>query len=217
MNPVVMMKHPRSVVACALACAFAFLAGCDGGKKDERKDAGNGSGAAATQSAAGVPQIGVPFTPRDRYKPVVGKRGGRFVQDSLGEPKSFNPITSGETSTSDYTDVIFQGLTDLDPWTGEVRPMLAESWETSADGLVWTFKLRKDVQFNDGTPFTSEDVVFTWNDLTYDLSRPAGTEPRWPCSLRDIATFNGKIAKVEGVDAYTVRFTLPQRVAIWDQ
>src|SRR6185503_8164512 len=63
----------------------------------------------------------------------------------------------------------------------------------------------------------AEDVVFTWNDTVYDLNRPAGKEPRWPCSMRDIATFNGKIVKVEAVDEYTVKFTLPQKMAIWDQ
>jgi peptide/nickel transport system substrate-binding protein len=105
----------------------------------------------------------------------------------------------------------------MDPWTGEVKPLLAETWDVSQDGLIYTFKLRKDVKFNDGTPFTANDVVFTWNDAIYDLGRPAGTDPRWPCSMRDIATFQGKTVKVEAVDDFTVKFTLPQKVAIWDQ
>ena len=132
-------------------------------------------------------KVGIPYVTRDQYKPVVGKYGGQLVRDSLGEPKSFNPITAGETSSSDYTGRIFAGLTDVDPWTSQAIPSLAESWTTSADGLVWTFKLRKELVFNDNTPLTADDVAFTWNDLIYDLSRPAGSEPRWPCSTRDIA------------------------------
>jgi peptide/nickel transport system substrate-binding protein len=173
----------------------------------------------AQQKAAGVvaPKVGIPFGTREGYKPVVGKYGGRIVRDMLGEPKSFNPITASETSTTDYTQRIFQGLTDSDAFTGETTPVLAERWETSADGLTWTFHLRKDVQFNDGTPFSARDVVFTWNDLVYDLSRPAGTkDPRWPCSLRDLVTFDGKIIKVALVDDYTVTFTTPIKYAILD-
>jgi peptide/nickel transport system substrate-binding protein len=151
----------------------------------------------------------------DEVHPVVGKYGGRLVRDGLGEPKSFNPVTAGETSTSDFTDRIFQGLTDENPWSGEIEPCLAEKWEVADDKLTWTFHLRKDVTFNDGTPLTADDVVFTWNQCIYDLDRPAGKDPRWPCSTRDIATFDGKIIKVEKVDDYTVRFTTPVKIVIF--
>ncbi len=79
------------------------------------------------------------------------------------------------------------------------------------------FQVRKGVLFNDGTPLTAHDVEFTWNDLIYDQSRAAGVDPRWPCSMRDIVTFNGKPVKVEALDDNTVRFTLPEKVAIFDQ
>lgn len=170
-----------------------------------------------TGPAFKVPQVGQPYFTKEQYKPVVGKYGGKMVRATLGEPKSFNPIVASETSTTDFTQRIFQGLTDEDVFTGNVKPVLAESWEVAADGLTWTFKLRKDVTFNDGTPFTARDVVFTWNDLIYDLKRPAGSEPRWPCSMRDIVTFDGKIVKVEAIDDYTVRFVTPVKVAIFDE
>ena len=121
------------------------------------------------------------------------------MRDTFGEPKSFNPITSGESSTTDYTMFMFSGLTATDPYGTEYKPEIAESWTVSADGLVWEFKLRKDVLFNDGSPLKAGDVVFSWNDLVYDLHRPAGKEPRWPTSMRDIATFEGKIIKVDSV------------------
>jgi peptide/nickel transport system substrate-binding protein len=154
---------------------------------------------------------------REQWKPVPGVYGGRIVRDTLGEPKSFNPITAGETSTTAYTGRIFQGLTEIDPFTGDVIPLLAEKWEIADDGVTWTFHLRKDVTFNDGTPFTAADVEFTWNELTYDLTRPAGVDPRWPCSTRDAATFSGQIVQVKALDDYTVQFVTPVKVAIWDQ
>jgi peptide/nickel transport system substrate-binding protein len=209
----------RTILRTAALFLFTCLlaTGC---KKDDSSNAKKPADQGATTNPtaqSGIPRIGQPYTPRDQYKPVVGKYGGRLVRDQLGEPKSFNPITSGETSTSDYTDRMFEGLTTTDMWTDDVKPHLAESWEVSADGLTWTFKLRKGVKFNNGTPFTAHDVVFTWNELVYDNSRPAGTEPRWPSSLRDIATFDGKPVKVEAPDDFTVRFTLPVKVAIFDQ
>jgi peptide/nickel transport system substrate-binding protein len=174
---------------------------------------------AAGDEVAGVtsPNVGIKPMSADQYKPVIGKFGGRIVRDTLGEPKSFNPITAGETSTTEYTGRIFQGLTDIDPFSGDIRPLLAEKWEVAPDGLTWTFHLRHDVTFNDRTPFTAADVVFTWNDVVYDNTRPTGAEPRWPCSTRDATTFEGKTVKVEAVDDYTVRFTTPVKIAIWDQ
>jgi peptide/nickel transport system substrate-binding protein len=218
------MIRPFTLTFIGVLLAMSLVAGCDR-KKDDAGASGSStavpSASPATAPAAAAHtsaiKVGVPYVTRDQYKPVVGKYGGQLVRDIPGEPKSFNPITAGETSTTDFTQRIFQGLTDEDPWTGATIPALAEKWENSEDGLTWTFHLRKNVQFNDGTPFTADDVVFTWNDLIYDLSRPAGQDPRWPCSMRDATTFGGKIVKVEAVDPYTVKFTLPQKIAIFDQ
>lgn len=171
----------------------------------------------AQNARPAIPQIGIQAISKDQYKPVVGKYGGRIIRDTIGEPKSFNPVTAGETSTTAYTGRVFQGLTDIDAFTGDVKPLLAEKWEVADDGVTWTFHLRKDVKFNDGSPFTAADVVFTWNDLIYDNNRPEGKEPRWPSSTRDAATFGGKTVKVEAIDDYTVRFVTPVKVAIWDQ
>lgn len=169
----------------------------------------------AVAGPASRPLVGIPPVSREQYKPVPGKVGGRFVTDSLGEPKSFNPITSGETSTSDYTTRMFEGLTESDPFTGDVAPRIAEKWEVADDGVTWSFHLRKDVKFNDGVPLTAKDVVFTWNELVFDSNRPAGKEPRWPCSDRDIASVAGKPVVASAIDDHTVKFVTPTRNAIW--
>ena len=49
-----------------------------------------------------------------------------------------------------------------------MEPSLAESWEHSGDGLTWTFHLRDDVRWHDGTPFTAHDVEFTFNRIIYN-------------------------------------------------
>jgi peptide/nickel transport system substrate-binding protein len=212
------MQYPKQmIVAFALLLSSVFVA-CD--KSDSSKNGNAQSASATTQTTqtaetSSVPRVGIPVGTKESYKPVPGKYGGRVVRDHISEPKSFNPIVSSETSTSDYTQRMFEGLTRENAFTGEVEPGIAESWEVSPDGLVWTFKLRKDVKFNDGTPFTAQDVAFTWNEALFDSSRPAEKkDPRWPGSMRDLCTFEGKPIRVEAVDDYTVKFITPVKVAI---
>jgi len=132
----------------------------------------------------------------------VGKHGGTLVWSVFGSgPKTFNLPISQETSSSVPLSFLFDGLTEENRVTTEIEPSLAESWEFSQDGLVWTFYLRKGVTWFDGEPFTADDVVFTYNDIIYNDDITSG--------MRDLLTIEGKRIKVEKVDNYTVRFTLP--------
>ncbi len=117
------------------------------------------------------------------------------------EPKSFNEIVAQETSTTDITGLMFEGLTRFNPETGSVEPRLAESWETSPDGLEWIFHLRRGVEWFDGRPVTSGDVVFTFKKLIYN--------PSIISAARDVFTLDGKPIAVEALDSSTVLFRLP--------
>lgn len=173
------------------------------------------SPASKAQSAVKVPQVGKPSVSAEQYKPVVGRYGGRMVRDVLGEPKSFNPITAGETSTTDYTDRMFEGLIRADPFSGLIVPHIAESFSVADDKVTWTFVLRKDVRFNDGSPLTAKDVEFTWNELVYDNKRLANAkDPRWPNSTRDIAKVDGKAIEVTAIDDYTVKVVTASPTAL---
>jgi len=111
-------------------------------------------------------------------------------------------------STSEFTLSIFEGLTTVDAWTFERKPLLATAWEHDESGLVWTVKLREGVQWNDGKPFTADDVVFTYMDVIYNDDITT--------SMRDIITIEGKQWQVSKVDDFTVRFELPVKCAIFD-
>jgi peptide/nickel transport system substrate-binding protein len=98
---------------------------------------------------------------------------------------------------------LYDGLVRLQPESGDlVEPALAESWETSEDGLTKTFHLRKGVTFHDGTPFNADAVVFTFMRII---------DPNHPFHYGDmapgVANFD-HIEKVEKVDDYTVKTTL---------
>ena len=66
---------------------------------------------------------------------------------------------------------MFEYLTMSDRFTGEIKPNLASEWQRTEDAKNWRFKLRSDVTFHDGSPFTAKDVVLSWTLLTAQDSR----------------------------------------------
>lgn len=132
---------------------------------------------------------------------AIGTPGGKIILSSLGGPKSFNPIASNESSSSEFTGWIFQGLVDLDPVTGLPRAALADRWTADSSGKVYTFFLRPGLKFNDGSPLTADDVVFTWKELAF--------HPKVMCAMRDILMVEGKLPEVKALDSLTVEFRLP--------
>src|SRR6266542_6338728 len=87
------------------------------------------------------------------------------------------------------------GLIGLTP-DGKFVPDAAESWQVSPDGLLYTFKLRKDVLFHDGTPVDAAAVKFTIDRM------------RDPATKSSIRTFLAPVHSVEVLDPYTVQIRL---------
>lgn len=85
--------------------------------------------------------------------------GGEAVVAITAEPPGWDPTvsTSQEIARVTYHN-IFEGLVRISR-EGEIVPQLAESWEVSDDGLIWTFTLREGVTFHDGSTFDAEDVI----------------------------------------------------------
>ncbi len=167
---------------------------------------GDGSESGPTGSApTSAPRAETPTSTDRSYQPDSGQVGGELILASITDPKSFNPITAKETSTTAITGWIFEGLTRTNGITTEVEPNLAERWEHSEDGLTWTFHLRKDVHWSDGRAFTAADVVFTFESLIFNDAVPN--------SARDIFTIEGQAIRVSKVDDHTVQVELPRRFA----
>jgi peptide/nickel transport system substrate-binding protein len=87
-----------------------------------------------------------------------GKVGGTFTFGAAGAPKLFDPFYATDGETFRVARQMFEGLTTFKPGTAEPAPELAESWSPSSDGLTWTFKLKQNVKFHDGSPFNAEAV-----------------------------------------------------------
>jgi len=72
-----------------------------------------------------------------------------------------DPGLAEDAVSVDITEQLFMGLTDFDPKTYQAVPELAEEWKVNDEGDIYTFKLRKDAVWADGSPVTSDDVVWT--------------------------------------------------------
>ena len=86
--------------------------------------------------------------------------------------------------------------------TDEEKPMLASDWSISSDAMIWTFALREDVTFHDGTEFTSEDVRRSWEIITSESSIATGAS--------DFRNLVGQAEKIDVSDPYRVVFNLTQ-------
>ena len=127
--------------------------------------------------------------------PVVAQKpGGTLVQITQPEPPNLASYISTSGPIGQVTAKVFDGLLeygfDLKP-----APSLAESFTVAPDGKTITFKLRHDVKFHDGKPFTSADVQFTFMEVLKKV-HPRG-----------IATFR-ELTAVETPDPYTAIFKL---------
>jgi peptide/nickel transport system substrate-binding protein len=129
------------------------------------------------------------------------KYGGTFTWGVSDEVPGFNPILNNWGTEITIFQMTSQPLT----WGGEnfpsdVVPILAESWERSEDGLVWTLHLRQGVSWSDGEPFTADDVLFTAAAIQDETTTGAG----W---VRNRYFVNDIPFKFEKVDDYTITVT----------
>jgi peptide/nickel transport system substrate-binding protein len=177
------MKYPY---CSAFIFGFLILAFSGCGKKSTQT---------ASQSAGPLPE-----------PPLVlniepGTQGGRIVIGSLGDPKTFNPITANEQSSTEIIRFLFAGLVNTDLISYETYPGLAESWKVDPDNKTWTFKLRKGLRWSDGHPLNADDVVFTWQVIYSTNINNV---------VADLFKIDGKVFDVSKVDDVTIRVVTPQ-------
>ncbi|WP_379131503.1 peptide ABC transporter substrate-binding protein [Paenibacillus sp. sgz500958] len=80
------------------------------------------------------------------------------------EPPTFDPAQAQDSQTNTVLKTMYEGLTRMNDETGKEEPGIAETWDVSADGLVYTFHLR-DAQWSNGDAVTSEDFVRAWKKV----------------------------------------------------
>lgn len=169
------MSTPRRHVALSIVVALLFgLSACGGATAPS--SAPGGSGGTADDD----------------------KRGGTLVVQFYGDPKTFNPNYVFDPLTMYMNMNVLSKLVNYDYATVTYFGDLAEDWETSDDGLTWTFHLRDGVKWHDGEPFTADDVVWTYEDVISHGDTAAGYR------------YVNNIDSVKATDAQTVVFTLKE-------
>ena len=146
------MKKTRALVATVTAGAMVLsMAACGSSAYQETT-------AAAATEAAGTAAAGETAAAQEATGTVSSSDLKVMLETPVMslDPQQATDGTSFEVMAN-YTD----GLTQMDD-SGAAVAAIAESWETSDDGLTWTFHLRKDAKWSNGTPVTAKDFVFGW-------------------------------------------------------
>ena len=133
-----MSLPPRRAVLPSIALLL-LLAACSGGKKE-----------APPENASSVPNV-----------PAYGDR---IVEGSIGGISGFLSAVTSDSASHAAAGYVFNGLVRYDKDL-KLEGVLAESWEVSPDGKRITFRLRRNVKWQDGAPFTSSDVMFTYQRM----------------------------------------------------
>lgn len=122
------------------------------------------------------------------------KRGGTLVMAQASDPNPVPGNNDGSQGTV-LSGLVFQGLIYVDK-DRNIKPNLAESWDTNENQTEFTFHLRKGVKWQDGQDFSASDVAFTYREIT----------PKYVPTAS--ATFKNILQKVETPDPATVKVTL---------
>jgi len=134
--------------------------------------------------------------------PRAPAHGGRYVEAVVGVPSIVNPLFATFNDVDkDLAALIYSGLTRLGP-DGTVLPDLAAGWDVGADARSYTFRLRRGITWQDGAPFSADDVIFTCDALRDPDFRG---EP-------SLGLFWQQVTCTK-LDDFTIRFELPQPLA----
>ena len=142
--------------------------------------------------------------------------GGNLINAMAGEPSNLIAMIAGDSASSAIAGNIFNSLLKYDE-NLNYAPDLAESWQISNDQKTISFKLKKGLQWADGKPLTSADVLFTWKLITnpntrtpyasdYQLVKKAST----PDSLTFKVTYESSYAPA--LDTWTSLHILPKHI-----
>lgn len=143
---------------------------------------------------AGATGMSAPAMAQSASAPVAG---GSISIGMPGDALTLDPMLTTDEYSKPPESLMYDSLVKLGP-TGGLAPDLATSWGVSQDGLTYTFHLRRNVHFHDGSKMTAADVVYSFQRIM----SPALASP-WASFFQDVKT-------VRALDPYTVQVTLSQ-------
>ncbi|MFN8661426.1 MAG: ABC transporter substrate-binding protein, partial [Thermomicrobiales bacterium] len=131
--------------------------------------------------------------------------GGTLRFGRSTDSDNLDPVTNDGNVNIWYFMSIYDQLVRVAPDGITLEPALAKSWEVSDDGITYTFHLREGVKFSDGTPFTADDVIYSWTRAAND------PDEHWTFTLTALQRDeNGQVKGITAPDANTVVVELAQ-------
>ncbi len=101
---------------------------------------------------------------KDNASSSANKDKNLITVDNGEDAPTIDPVMAQDTTSARVLFDLFEGLTSFDQNNHSI-PGLAEKWDVSADGKIYTFHLRDGLKFSDASPITADDVVFSWQRL----------------------------------------------------
>lgn len=187
------MKKSLSILLVIVLILSLGLTGCNSETPVEQPD--------ANQGGEETPDEQEPAPEEPTY-------GGVLTIAGESEPGNLNTIIWPTTSDTNVTHMIYNCLV-VPNENLEMVGDLAKSWTVSEDGKTYTFKLNENIKWHDGTPFTAEDIEFTFTTMAHP-EYDAGSTSRVMPIVGAEAYRNGEADKIEGInviDEHTISFT----------
>jgi peptide/nickel transport system substrate-binding protein len=129
-------------------------------------------------------------------KGAGAKNPTTFTNATIGDIDTFDPALAYDTASGELIQNVYETLVFYDGiHTDKFVPLLAESWETSDDGTVWTFHIRQGVKFHEGGDLTPSDVAFSFQR---GLLQGGYISPQWLLSEPFFGAGNDDISLVAG-------------------
>jgi oligopeptide transport system substrate-binding protein len=141
-----------------------------------------------------------------------GLRTHALLLGNGAEPSDLDPQIATAYTDMNIMVALFEGLTVLDEASSRPLPGIAERWESSSDGLVWTFHLRPQALWSDGTPLVAEDFVFSFRRILQPKLAAEFAYMLWPLKNARSLTM-GHLSDVsllgaQALDSHTLQLTL---------
>ncbi len=142
----------------------------------------------------------------------AGIRRQTLLVGNGAEPADLDPETITTYTDAHIVYALFEGLTKLDAKTSVPAPELAERWDVSPDGKVYTFHLRPNARWSDGDPVTADDFVYSFHRILSPAFGALYSYMLWP--MKNAEAFNsGKVTDfsqvgAKALDAHTLEVTL---------
>lgn len=136
---------------------------------------------------------------------LTGVRGGSLAVAVSSDPSNFNRMFASGVSNAAVAERLSADLVHINRSSLQLEPSLATRWESDKSGRVYTIHLRHGIRFSNNTPFTAEDVLFTFQVLA---------DPKVESTMAGQIEIDGKFPEIAKIDEYTVQVSFHRPVGM---